>query len=412
MKTTIMLCIQVAVYVIAQTLLPVHSTNNDIEVQLSAKMDLAKEEPLNTTRGVGLFKNKMQKYTKTIKLFIRIKNFTLVTLAVKRSRRFIPKHFVYKYFTKKDIQVRKHFDNGYRRSYCYFTGNVKEVPESVVSLNLCDGIKGVIKFYTLTCSIRTIVIGSEVHHRLYIQREPESGRHNNRYANLTDSLLNFLLYYNTTEAITSNKANSGHRTARSVKPSGSGSDLSTYYIEMYVVLDNSFYIANGRSVGTTIDAGFAIVNFAAALYSKLNVYIVLVGIEVWNNRNRLDYTYTTDGKLDAGQLLTELNKYRELEISRTTHNDNIQLFTKETFYDGVLGRGDSSGICSSDISGGVNYDRAADFTHVALTMAHELGHNLGLPHADQAYEGRSECLCRENGTSSFENCIMTSSSSK
>lgn len=417
----IKLHIQAVLYLIGQIILPVYATQNQIEVVLLAKIRGDVEIELNSRTRWMIFQDKIRKCRESIKIFIGLKSFTLLTLIVKRSQYFIPKNFLYKYFSKNDISVRKHLNHRQRKSYCYFTGTVEEDPQSIVSLNLCkrNGIDGIIDSPTVTFSIKTIITKSRLQYRLYLQRELENDRQSIRDLNLTD-LFKPLPFYNNMmegEQHNSHKMNIHKRAAHTGKPSGSSSDLEYYYIEMYVILDHSFYTANERSLAKSVESGFAIINFAAALYSALNVYLVVVGIEIWNNRDRITYTYKTSQEktfVDPSLLLGELSAYRMREVSPATHNDNIQLFTNKLFANGILGRSSVGRICSDEFSSGVNYYNPAQYTQAANTMTHELGHTLDFDHivARARQTERTDCKCEINGTFSFEYCIMFRAASR
>ena len=55
------------------------------------------------------------------------------------------------------------------------------------------------------------------------------------------------------------------------------------------------------------------------MYRQLNIYVVLVGVEVWSEGNRINVTGNADETMNA------FLEYRKLAISPRHRNDNAQL---------------------------------------------------------------------------------------
>lgn len=66
------------------------------------------------------------------------------------------------------------------------------------------------------------------------------------------------------------------------------------------------------------------------------------------------------------------------------------------FENGVVGKALKGPICTYEFSGGVNSDHSLVRGLVATTIAHEIGHNLGMEH------DTADCDC--------QGCIMAASS--
>ncbi|VVC96259.1 unnamed protein product [Leptidea sinapis] len=118
---------------------------------------------------------------------------------------------------------------------------------------------------------------------------------------------------------------------------------------------------------------------AARVYAPLNIFIALVGIEVWSERDVI--TLEEDGD----RTLTNFLKYRR-EV-------------RQKFKDGVVGKALKGPICTYQFSGGVATNHSEVIGLVATTIAHEMGHNFGMEHDTEA-----DCECPD------EKCIMSPSS--
>ena len=77
----------------------------------------------------------------------------------------------------------------------------------------------------------------------------------------------------------------------------------------------------------------------------------------------------------------------------------ISFFRRLQFENGVVGKALKGPICTYEFSGGVNMDHSHVVGLVATTVAHEMGHNLGMEH-----DVENECKCPG------ERCIMSPSS--
>ncbi|ERE77988.1 disintegrin and metalloproteinase domain-containing protein 8 [Cricetulus griseus] len=168
----------------------------------------------------------------------------------------------------------------------------------------------------------------------------------------------------------------------------------TRYVELYVVTDSQEFREFGSREAVR-QRVLEIVNHVDKLYQELNFRVVLVGLEIWNRDKFYISRY-------ANVTLENLLNWREQNLLGRHPHDNVQLITGVDFIGTTVGLAKVSALCSRH-SGAVNQDHTRSPIGVASTMAHELGHNLGMSH-DENIQG---CYCpvpRENG-----GCIMTQS---
>ncbi|XP_037841246.2 disintegrin and metalloproteinase domain-containing protein 8 isoform X2 [Chlorocebus sabaeus] len=132
------------------------------------------------------------------------------------------------------------------------------------------------------------------------------------------------------------------------------------------------------------------------LYQKLNFRVVLVGLEIWNRQDRFHVSP------DPNVTLENLLAWQARRLTQRHLQDNVQLITGVDFTGTTVGLARVSAMCSHS-SGAVNQDHSKNPVGVACTMAHEMGHNLGMDH-DENVQG---CRCRE--PSEAGRCIMAGS---
>ncbi|XP_069949347.1 uncharacterized protein [Cherax quadricarinatus] len=170
---------------------------------------------------------------------------------------------------------------------------------------------------------------------------------------------------------------------------------ATRFVELVLVADHSYYTVHGSNTHARCRT---IVNIVNALYRPLGVVVVLVHLEVLTSRGQIEVTS------DFKKSLDELRTYRHrfLQERPDLPNDNTVLLTTVDFEGQTVGYASVSGMCSKKNSVAVVEDKQSHEGIVAQTVAHEMGHNLGMNHDD---DGAKECHCQSR------KCLMSSSGS-
>uniref|UniRef100_A0A8C0PC27 ADAM metallopeptidase domain 15 n=1 Tax=Canis lupus familiaris TaxID=9615 RepID=A0A8C0PC27_CANLF len=170
----------------------------------------------------------------------------------------------------------------------------------------------------------------------------------------------------------------------------------TKIIELVIVADHSEtqrYPDSQQLLNRMLKVTFLLDTF----FRPLNVRVVLVGLEAWTQHDLVEISQ------DPGLTLDNFLHWRRVDLLPRLPHDSAQLVTATSFSGPTVGMAVQNSICSPDFSGGVNMDHSTSVLGVASSIAHELGHSLGLDHD---LPGNS-CPCP--GPAPAKSCIMEAS---
>ncbi|XP_055962687.1 disintegrin and metalloproteinase domain-containing protein 8 [Sorex fumeus] len=292
------------------------------------------------------------------------------TLHLRKNRDLVASGYTETYAAANGSQVTEQLQP---QDHCFYQGHVEGHPESAASLSTCAGLRG---FFLVGPAMHLIEplegASEEGPHALYQETQLQQTA---RTCGVNHSTLARVL---------------GPRTSAALRPRDWPPARETRYVELFVVTDFSEFqlLGSREAVRSRV---LEVVNHVDKLYQKLHMRVALVGLEVWNSGDKIhvnsDPDITLNNFLAWWQGLPKQYPY-----------DNVQLITALDFTGSTVGLAKVATMCSKH-SGAVNQDHHQNPVGVACTMAHEMGHNLGLDHDDNV----PGCYCPETGDRS---CVM------
>ncbi|KAM4749093.1 zinc metalloproteinase-disintegrin-like VLAIP-B [Rhinophrynus dorsalis] len=255
------------------------------------------------------------------------------------------------------------------QDHCYYQGHVKNDSDSVISISACKGLSGMI----LTRGRRFLI-------------EP---------LNQTDSEEHAIYEFQEESPKTCGVTNTNYTEGKYTKTSLVSRDhekwefvRSKKFIELYVVADNSMFIKYERNTEKVKQRIFEIVNYVNVVYKAIKIFVALTGIEVWDRQNQFSVVTSSN------ENLLKFSNWRTSTLLPRKPHDNAQFITDTDFDGSTIGLAYVGTMCSETHSSGVIQDHTQESIAVGATVAHEMGHNLGMNHDE------NHCSCSD------ESCIM------
>uniref|UniRef100_A0A671Q090 Disintegrin and metalloproteinase domain-containing protein 8-like n=1 Tax=Sinocyclocheilus anshuiensis TaxID=1608454 RepID=A0A671Q090_9TELE len=293
------------------------------------------------------------------------------TISLHKNMELLGKHYTLSHYTKDGISETKSSDN---IDHCYYQGHVHNFEESSVSVGLCSGMEGFLRVKNQVYLIEPLEESLDGDHVIYKQEHLRTKQGQGAFGYINDTVYNL------------GPKSSGLYKGKNMKNKAPGGGQRI--VEMVLVVDHTEYSKFG-SFKKIEERMMLVANHVDKLYRPLNIRVRLVGLEIWSNRNLIDVSNIPN------LTLRRFLQWRQDSLLKRKKHDNAHFVTAVDFEGTTVGLASVNAMCSPS-SGAVNEDHNKNPIAVASTIAHEMGHNLGMSHDD------SNCAC-----SSDKGCVMS-----
>uniref|UniRef100_A0A336MZJ4 CSON003544 protein n=1 Tax=Culicoides sonorensis TaxID=179676 RepID=A0A336MZJ4_CULSO len=292
-----------------------------------------------------------------------------------------------------NIQQKHFLPSGYPQDshreieHCYYHGTVKDYPGASAAFHTCNGVSGVIHVGNETFVIHPFYGGDlsvSKHPHVIFEARTKSNKGCANSGNLNWHITRRQKHI--PGLVDHTDRNGAGRYRRDVRE-------ATKYIETAIVIDKAMFDKrNGSTRAEVVHDAIQVANIADLYFRTLNTRVSVVYIETWQGQNQAQI----DGGKDISKAISSFNDYTSRKLFKID-KDTTQLLTGETFSGGEAGMSVPETVCTAKAVG-ISVDINTYEPHLlAGTMAHMIGHNIGMGHDDN----REECFCRD-----WHGCIM------
>ncbi|XP_053803328.1 disintegrin and metalloproteinase domain-containing protein 23 isoform X3 [Vidua chalybeata] len=285
--------------------------------------------------------------------------------------------------------VEIHYEDGKPKfskggEHCYYHGNIRGVKHSKVALSTCNGLHGMFEDSTYLYLIEPMDLThtAESKSRPHIIQRTYGTQASKQLQDLETDSSSEWPFLSELQWL---------RRRRRKRALSRGVFEEMKYLELMIVNDHKMFKRHRSSTAYTNNFAKSVVNLVDAIYKEqLNTRVVLVAVETWTDRDRINI------RPDPLQMLHDFSKYRQHYIKQ--HADAVHLLSNVTFHYKRSSLSYFGGICS--VARGVGVNEYGLPLPMAQELAQSLAQNLGIQWEPAARKPKCDC------TESWGGCIM------
>ncbi|XP_054825920.1 disintegrin and metalloproteinase domain-containing protein 20-like [Eublepharis macularius] len=304
---------------------------------------------------------------------------------LRQKRAFVLKHFpVFTYSKEGNLQV----DYPFIRDDCFYRGFVQGRPHSLAAISTCSGgLRGILRVENKTYEIEPVEASTTFQHVVY-QWEEEEGAIRMRCGLTQEEQSRQMAMIQNTGNVASERAQD--------RPWWT----HTMYANLVIVVEHERYVQFSRNETVVALNMLDVIHLTNTLYVPLGIQVILVGLEIWSERNLIDISNT------MGALLDHFNNWRKNTLNTRLPHDAGHLLVYKHF-GRTLGLAFTGTMCWKDWASAVDSYTSSSLFFFTNTFAHEQGHILGMNHDGVFCKcEQRDCIMAAHHTNSdqFSNC--------
>ncbi|XP_049654528.1 disintegrin and metalloproteinase domain-containing protein 23 isoform X2 [Accipiter gentilis] len=285
--------------------------------------------------------------------------------------------------------VEIHYEDGKPKfskggEHCYYHGNIRGIKDSKVALSTCNGLHGMFEDSTYLYLIEPMDLthSAEGKSRPHIIQRTYGTQSSKQLQDLETESSSEWPFLSELQWL---------RRKRRKRAASRGIFEEMKYLELMIVNDHKMFKKHRSSNAYTNNFAKSVVNLVDAIYKEqLNTRVVLVAVETWTDRDRINI------HPNPLQMLHDFSKYRQHYIKQ--HADAVHLLSNVTFHYKRSSLSYFGGVCS--VTRGVGVNEYGLPLAMAQELAQSLAQNLGIQWDPAARKQKCDC------TESWGGCIM------
>ncbi|XP_036314504.1 disintegrin and metalloproteinase domain-containing protein 5-like [Pipistrellus kuhlii] len=255
-------------------------------------------------------------------------------------------------------------NNLYDQMDCNYYGYIAGFPNSLVSLNTCSGLRGLLQLKNISYGIEPIEFASEFMHLIFEDKD--------YYTNI--SLIGI-----------SNIYNSDYQYRKSFERV-EFFKLIPQYLELYIVVDKNMFDYMGSDIKTVTEKVIQIFGLVNTMFTQLKLTVVISSIEIWSNKNKIS---------TFGNPYAILYRFSQWKSKHIFHPAYLLAFKKQISFKGAVLPGK---ICFKDEDAGIALQvEGSSLESYAVSIVQLLSLHMGL-----SFDNTDTCYC------SGDVCTMSS----
>uniref|UniRef100_A0A8C6QSK3 A disintegrin and metallopeptidase domain 18 n=1 Tax=Nannospalax galili TaxID=1026970 RepID=A0A8C6QSK3_NANGA len=278
-----------------------------------------------------------------------------------------------------------HSESSYFMTHCQYRGHIAEIPDSVVTVSVCSGLRGFLQFENISYRIEPLESSARFEHIVY---EVKNG--------------NPTLAENYTRIWLKDQAYKVHLNAQDEKHS----QLLPRFLKMHIIIEKSLYDYMGSEIMMVTQKIIQILGLVNTVFAQFKLAIILSSLGLWSDKNQI----STDGDVD--DVLQRLLDWKRgslvLQPLEITH---LLIYGKHPQRIGATFPG---AICNESHSVGVAvYPEDIGLEGFSVIITQLISVNMGLTYDDvrRCSCSRATCVMQlealsSSGIRTFSNCSV------
>uniref|UniRef100_A0A2I3HAX9 ADAM metallopeptidase domain 18 n=1 Tax=Nomascus leucogenys TaxID=61853 RepID=A0A2I3HAX9_NOMLE len=279
-------------------------------------------------------------------------------------------------------------DSSFSKGHCFYQGYAADIPKSVVTLRTCSGLRGLLQLDNISYGIEPLESSPTYEHVVYQIKNDAIGHSS------------FQENYPVAQYI--------DQSYRILVKSDINSDamLSKRTLKIQIIMDKAMYDYMGSAVAVAVEKVFQIFGLINAMFSQLNITVMLSSLEIWSDQNKI----STSGHAD--EILQRFLPWKQKFLLQRSHDMTyLLIYRMDSTYVGATYHGMA---CDPKFATGIAlYPKKITVEAFSVVMAQLLGINLGLTYDDiyNCYCPGTTCIMnpdaiRSHGMKFFSSCSM------